>query len=49
VLISVDEYQRLRRRDRQVLTLDDFTVEDIAALEIARAPDAAKAFDDELT
>lgn len=49
VLISVDEYQRLKRRDRQVLTLGDFTAEDIAALEGARAPDAAKAFDAELT
>ena len=33
VLISVDEYQRLKRRDRQVLSLRDFTAEDIAALE----------------
>jgi prevent-host-death family protein len=49
VLISVDEYQRLKRRDRQVLVLDDFTAEDIAALEVIRAPDAAKAFDSELT
>lgn len=49
VLISVDEYQRLKRRDRQVLVLDDFTAEDIAALEVTRAPDAAKAFDGELT
>ena len=49
VLISVDEYQRLKRRDREVLGLDDFTGEDIAALEAARAPHAAKAFDSELT
>jgi PHD/YefM family antitoxin component YafN of YafNO toxin-antitoxin module len=49
VLISVDEYQRLKRRDRQVLSLDDFTAEDIAAPETTRAPDAAKAFDSELT
>lgn len=48
VLISVDEYNRLKRRDREVLTLGDFTPEDIAAIEAARAPDAAKAFDDEL-
>ncbi len=47
VLISVDEYNRLKRRDREVLTLSDFTAEDIAAIETARAPDAAKAFDDE--
>jgi prevent-host-death family protein len=49
VLISVDEYQRLKRRDRQVLGLDDFTDDDLAALEATRAPDATKAFDSELT
>jgi len=49
VLISVEEYQRLKRRDREVLTLDDFTDADIAALEATRAPEASKAFDDELT
>jgi PHD/YefM family antitoxin component YafN of YafNO toxin-antitoxin module len=49
VLISADEYQRLKRRDRQVLTLDDFTDADVAALEATRAPEASKAFDDELT
>jgi prevent-host-death family protein len=49
VLISVDEYQRLKRRDRQVLSLDDFTDADVAALEAARAPEAAKDFDGELT
>ena len=48
VLISVDEYQRLKRRDQQVLVSDDFTDEDIAALEATRAPDAAKAFVGEL-
>lgn len=48
VLISVDEFQRLKRRDRQVLSLADFTDEDISALEATRAPDAAKAFDSEL-
>jgi prevent-host-death family protein len=49
VLISADEYHRLKRRDRQVLTLADFTDEDIAALEATQAPDSAKAFDGELT
>jgi len=37
VLISADEYQWLRRRDRQVFTLSDFTEADIAALEATRA------------
>lgn len=49
VLISVEEYQRLKRRDRQVLTLDDFTDADIAELEATRAPEASKSFDNELT
>lgn len=48
VMISAEEYHRLKRRDRQVLGLEDFSAADIAALEAARAPEAAKAFDDEL-
>jgi len=48
VMISAEEYQRLKRRDRRVMTLDDFTDEDIAALEATRAPESAKTFDDEL-
>lgn len=48
VLISVEEYHRLKRRDRAVLGVEDFGAEDIAALESARAPDAARAFDDEV-
>ena len=48
VMISIEEYQRLKRRDREVLALSDFTEADIAALEAARAPDAARAFDHEL-
>jgi hypothetical protein len=48
VLISVEEYQRLKRRDRQVLTVSDFTEADIAALEATRAPESSKAFDPEL-
>lgn len=46
-MISVDEYHRLKRRDRQVLALEDFTDADIAALEETRAPDSSKAFDRE--
>ena len=48
VMISVEEYHRLKRRDRRVMGLEDFTDEDISALEKTRAPEAAKAFDDEL-
>ncbi len=48
VMISIEEYQRLKRRDRRVMSLEDFTDADIAALEMTRAPEEAKAFDDEL-
>jgi prevent-host-death family protein len=48
VLISEEEYRRLMRRDRQVLGLDDFTADDLNALEKAEAPSAAAAFDHEL-
>jgi prevent-host-death family protein len=48
VLISTEEYQRLRRRDRQVLALEDFTDADIAALAQSRPPQEAAAFDDEM-
>jgi PHD/YefM family antitoxin component YafN of YafNO toxin-antitoxin module len=48
VMISVEEYHRLKRRDRRVMGLEDFTDEDISALEEIRAPEAAKAFDSEL-
>jgi hypothetical protein len=47
-MISVEEYHRLKRRDRQVLGLEDFTDADVAALEETRAPDSSKAFDHEL-
>ena len=49
VMISADEYYRLKRRDRQVLSLADFTEADIAALEAARAPESSKEFNHELT
>ncbi len=49
VLLSAEEFKRLKRRDRQVMTLDDFTDEDIAALEKTRAPVEASAFNHEVT
>lgn len=48
VMISVEEYHRLKRRDRQVLELEDFTDADVATLEETRAPDSSRAFDHEL-
>ena len=41
-------HPRQDRRDRQVLSLEDFSAADIQALEATRAPEATKAFDDEV-
>lgn len=49
VLISKQEYDRLTHGGRQVMTLDDFSDDDIDAVAATRAPDHARAFDDELT
>ena len=49
VMMSVEEYRRLKRRDRQVMALDDFSDEDIAELEKVRAPREAAAFNGEVT
>lgn len=48
VIISVEEYRRLKRRAREVLRLEDFTDADIEAIENSRAPEFTKAFDHEL-
>jgi hypothetical protein len=47
-MISAEESLRLKRRNRHVLGLEDFTDADVAALEQTRAPESSKAFDDEL-
>jgi PHD/YefM family antitoxin component YafN of YafNO toxin-antitoxin module len=48
VLISAEEYQRLKRRDREVLSLEDFTEADLAALKTSRPPLEAMDFNHEL-
>ena len=48
VMLSTEEYHRLKRRDREVLGLDDFTEEDLALLATMHAPEEAKAFDHEM-
>ena len=48
VLMAADEYKRLKRRERRVMGLDDFSDEDLAAIEASRAPAEASAFDHEL-
>jgi prevent-host-death family protein len=47
VLISAQEYQRLKRRDRVVMGLADFTEGDIAAIERATPPVEASRFNRE--
>ena len=48
VLLSHSEYVRLKSRDREVLTLSDFTDEDRAAIAASHAPNEAKAFNVEM-
>lgn len=47
VLMSADEYRRLKRRERRVMGLDDFSEADLAAIAASAAPAEAAAFDDE--
>jgi PHD/YefM family antitoxin component YafN of YafNO toxin-antitoxin module len=50
VLISTEEYKRLKRGEhgRRVMRLEDFTEEDIKAIENARIAPEAAAFNDEM-
>jgi prevent-host-death family protein len=48
VLLSVEEYQRLKRRDRRAFAVEDLSPEQIAALESAEAPPGHQHLDAEL-
>ncbi len=48
VLLSTEEYNRLKRRDREVMSLADFTDDDIAAIKNIKPSEAAAAFDREM-
>jgi PHD/YefM family antitoxin component YafN of YafNO toxin-antitoxin module len=48
VTISIDEYHRLKRRDREVLGLEDFTEADIEAVRNAKPSETAEAFNHEV-
>ena len=48
VVLSAEEYNRLKRRDRQIMALSDFTELDILAIENAEAPTEASVFDHEV-
>lgn len=47
VLLDIEEYERLKRRDREVLTLQDFAAADRDAIAAARASAEADAFNGE--
>jgi len=47
VVLSADEYARLKRRDRQVLSLAEFSDADIEAIARAEAPAEAAKFNNE--
>ncbi len=48
VLLSTEEYRRLKRRDREVLGIEDFTEADAEAVRQARPSAVSAAFNDEL-
>jgi len=47
VMISIEEYERLKRRDRQVVRTEDAPQEIVDAILAARPPEANKRFDHE--
>ncbi|PPQ35343.1 type II toxin-antitoxin system Phd/YefM family antitoxin [Rhodoblastus acidophilus] len=48
VLLSTEEYRRLQRRAREVLSIDDFSDTEVEAVRRAEAPAVAATFDSEL-
>jgi prevent-host-death family protein len=48
VLISAKEYRRLRRRDRDVLRIEDFTDEDVDAVRLAEPSKESEMFNAEV-
>ncbi len=47
VLLSMDEYERLKRRDREVLDVGQLSDDDLAAIGAAQAPAEASRYDHE--
>jgi prevent-host-death family protein len=48
VLLSVEEYNRLKRRDRRVVRLEDFTEEEMVLIAKAEVPPELAYLDEEL-
>ena len=49
VILSVDEYERLKRRDRQALAVEELSDAEIEAIRRAEPPAEAEQHDHELT
>jgi prevent-host-death family protein len=47
VMISAEEYQRLKKRDREVLRIEDFTDAEIEAVRLTEPSKEAEAFNRE--
>lgn len=48
VVLSAEEYHRLKRRDREVLRVEDLTAEDLRAIAAVKPPAEAAEFDHEV-
>ena len=48
VLLSAEEYARLKRRDRRVVRLEEFTAEEVALIAAAEGPADQAHLDEEL-
>ncbi len=49
MILSVDEYERLKRRDRQALAVEDLSDAEIEAIRRAEPPGEAARYDREMT
>ena len=48
VLVSIDEYERLRRRDRRVFQADELTEDDLALIAMSEVPAEHAHLDEEI-
>lgn len=48
VILSAEEYHRLKRHDREVLRVEDLATEDLEAIAAAKPPVEAASFNDEV-
>jgi len=48
VVLAAEEYGRLKRRDREVLRVEDVSAEELETIAAAKPPTQAASFDDEV-